>query len=43
MRYYIPIRGKTLKEEKEATPFKIPLWVWLGMLIILMLVVIALR
>jgi hypothetical protein len=43
MRYYIPMREKNVKIEKNSTSFMPPLWVWIALLAFLMLVVIALR
>ena len=43
MRYYIPMREKTPVEEKRPSALVIPLWVWLGLIALLVLVVLALR
>lgn len=43
MRYYIPTREKTQREEKRPSALVIPLWAWIGLLALLMLVVLALR
>lgn len=43
MRYYIPLREKTPREEKRPSALIIPLWVWLGLIAILVLMVLALR
>jgi hypothetical protein len=43
MRYYIPIRTKMPHEEKRPSVLVVPLWVWLALIAMLVLVVLALR
>ena len=43
MRYYIPLREKMPHAEKRPSALMIPLWIWLGVIALLVLVVLALR
>ena len=43
MRYYIPLREKLPHVEKRPSALVIPLWVWLGLVALLVLMVLALR
>jgi hypothetical protein len=43
MRYYLPMREKTPREEKRPSALVIPLWFWLGLVALLVMVVLALR
>jgi hypothetical protein len=43
MRYSLPTRARTPREEKRPSALVIPLWVWIGLLALLMLLVMALR
>jgi hypothetical protein len=43
MRYYVPLRKKLPHEEKRPSALVIPLWAWLALVAVLLLVVLALR
>lgn len=43
MRYYVPLHKKSPIEEKRPSALVIPLWVWLGLVGLLVLTVLALR
>lgn len=43
MRYYLPLRTKAPHEEKRPSALIIPLWVWIGVVALLVLAVLALR
>lgn len=43
MRYYLPLREKTLQGKNHPPSRAIPLWVWMVVIALLLLVVLALR
>lgn len=43
MRYYVSLRKKSPIEEKRPSALVIPLWIWLGLVALLVLMVLALR
>jgi hypothetical protein len=43
MRYYVPLRKKAPLAEKRPSALVIPLWIWLGLVALLVLMVLALR
>lgn len=44
MRYYLPLREKSLQGKKGPAPSRmLPLWVWLAVIACLLLLVLALR
>jgi type VI protein secretion system component VasF len=43
MRYYLPLREKSVQGKRQAPSRMLPLWVWLLAIACLLLIVLALR